>query len=219
MSKWKDEKDLVLVAVIISIFTLVVLEPIVGIILTMFGLAYLVMINAGDQYAYQFSSTWEEMGKTLLIIGIAFAVFLLFGGQLISWATGQPFHIFSSIQLMSDQVVIPLTINMPEIQFLLWGIIIPFLETVFILGVVLKLLTRKFNIEGFDYGSSRHWFVVIFIGAVGSLFHLLSHQVQDPALLIDWLFFSVSGIVVMYQNELKGSGILHTIINMAQLLI
>jgi len=217
MSVWNDEKSLVSIIVLFSIFTLIVLSPAVGTPLLAFGLIYLVLINSGGDRVFQFSRGKYRKEKSIAIIGVALVCFLFAGGLAVSMVGNLPFSLFSSLQLLSDQAIIPLTIESQPIQILIWGIIIPILETLFFLGIVGKLLSNKLGVRKFDPQNLNTWIVIITVGAVASMFHIVSQFMMEQALITDWIFFSVSMGLVLWRQELKDASILHIILNVVTL--
>lgn len=212
---WEDERTLTTVILIFAVFTAVVLSSYIGVVFLGYGLLY--YISIGSKNVYQFSIKGINWRNTLLYGGLVLFIFLIVSAAYNSILTGQ-FDLFSSVQSMSSPSYIPLTLENPIIRFLIYGVSIALLETLFILGFVGKFLANKLKVHKFNLHDMNMWILVAMIGAFSVLLHLASGAISEVNLIMDFIFFSVSMLATVYFNEMKQAGMAHVGINSMQVL-
>ena len=212
---WEDERTLVIVILIFAVFTAVVLSSYIGVVFLGYGLLY--YISLGSRNVYEFSIKRMQWGKSIFLGLFVLFAFLVISATYNSFLTGE-FNLFSSVQSMSSPSYIPLTLENPVIKFLIYGVTIALLETLFILGFVGKFLANKLNVHKFNLYNMNMWICVAMVGAISVLLHLASGAISELNLIMDFIFFSVSMLSTIYFNELKQAGIAHVGINSMQVL-
>jgi hypothetical protein len=212
---WNDEHTLVTVILIFAVFTTVVLSSYIGGVFLAYGLLY--YFSIGSKNVYQFSIKKPEWKKALFYGGAVLLLFLMVSASYNSILTGQ-FNLYSSVQTMSSPSYMPLTLENPAIRFIVYGISISLLETLFILGFVGKFLANKLKVFKFNIHDMNMWVCVVMIGAFSVLLHLASGAISEASLMMDFIFFSVSMLAVIYFNEMKQAGVAHVWINSMQVL-
>ena len=216
MNSLSDEKTLLKVVFIFSLFTIIVISSTVGLALMGFGLLYMILIYGEKNSVFEFSKGRYDWGKTF-----GFGLILTFGfmvgsAGIFSVISQQPFDMFSTIKLLSSQSGVPITIDNPIVRLLIWGITIPVLESLFFLGVIGKQLANFLKVKGLDLKNGRAintLIVILMVGASATVFHLAADVTTETALFVDFLFFSFSMAIVLKLDELKQATALHGIIN------
>lgn len=136
--------------------------------------------------------------------------------------------IFSSYFLSSLSNVIPLTeilsllgasapvfSSSPSINFLIFAVLIPFVETYVIFGLALDLFASVFNIN-INKGlfSGKMIVLILFLSAAFLLFHVNAKGIESESalLLVGVMGFMSCGLVVIYK-EFRIAIIFHIIAN------
>jgi membrane protease YdiL (CAAX protease family) len=202
MINWRDEKEILIVTLIISLFILVTLSQTVGTIYTFFLTLYFLLIKT--PYTVQISKKPFKIPDFLVPV-LGMGAFLFITG---SFITGSVFSVF---EILASYTTVTFLIDIPWVKFVVWGIFIPFAETLFFLGVILPYLRRKLNVKkGINIDSIL---LILMIGSIAALFHIVSQLMSNEALLMDIIFFGVSSLVVLQYDELKQAFIMHAVLN------
>jgi len=151
----------------------------------------------------------------------AFGIFLFISSFLVSVfqpqalqagqnATQSVFHLLSTTT--------PLLQGSQFLTFIGWVILVPIIETRFFNGRLLEGFSaygRSFFGANITYSlkNKNLWFVMIFVAALFTLFHITSKGLSSLPLLITFIFSLLSSILVIRHRELKGAILLHILTN------
>ena len=99
-----------------------------------------------------------------------------------------------------------------------WGFVIPIIETRFFFGSFFEGITtylerrlgRTINPQVL---SASLFFVMTFVGATFTLFHLSAKGLSGQALMVTFIFAIISMLLVVRQKSLKGATIMHILSN------
>ena len=97
-----------------------------------------------------------------------------------------------------------------------WGLLIPIVETVLFNGKVFEALYDSLRKQGFDLRkitSSTLIVLLVIIGAVSALYHLTSKNMETVPLMITFMFFFISGVLVVWKGHLREAILIHIIGN------
>jgi len=211
---WNDEKILVGILGIFSMFSLLVLSRDIGIIFGLMTLWYAMLVFKSGNFIrpVPFSKGKLDLFKSLMIGGIGALVFLF-----LSTFINQ--NMFSTLDILALNKSVFISINEPTVQLIIWGFYIPLVESAFFFGFIFPYVMKGFKISKFKMDNMNSWLSIIFIGALVSLFHLAvrvtlgSPELTNLALLTDIMFFSLSGFLALKYMEWKQLGFMHIIIN------
>jgi membrane protease YdiL (CAAX protease family) len=210
MQSLANDKDFILVSIIAAIFVAVTLSESVGLLFVGMALCYAFAIGQGKQYAYEFFRGNTKLLKILGIAAVSVGIWFF-----VSEAFFSVFNISqaNSFSVMATSLNLKFTIDSPAIKFLVWGILIPIIETAFILGVVQKFAMRKSRARE-KLNDPTTLFICLMIGAFASMLHILVRVMNDTALSVDFIFFALSAALVIQQKgELKVPMFMHIMIN------
>ncbi len=223
MDRLSDEKTLLKVVFIFSLFTIIVISSTVGLALMGFGLLYMILIYGEKNSVFEFSRGGKyDWGKTFGFALILTFTFMVGSAGIFSVVNQQPFNLMSTIDLLSSPNRVPITIDNPIIRILIWGITIPVLESLFFLGVIGKQLANFLKVKGLDLKNGRAintLIVILMVGASATVFHLAADVTTETALMVDFLFFSFSMAIVLKLQELKQATAVHGIINTFKMIL
>jgi len=116
----------------------------------------------------------------------------------------------SIIKVMAASTSPPIITENPYIYLFVFGFIIPIAETLFFLGAILPYINKKLIVDG---KYVRMIAAAVVTGAVVSLWHYTSHVFSDMALIADFIFFFISALIVLEQDDLKIALLLHIVAN------
>lgn len=117
----------------------------------------------------------------------------------------------SVIRILATNTSPPYITENPYLYFLVFGVFIPIAETLFFFGVVMPWLMEKFK---FGYETKSKWILaIVTIGIISSLFHYTSHIYSNEALIADFVFFALSGVIVLYYRDLVLATTVHFLAN------
>lgn len=96
-----------------------------------------------------------------------------------------------------------------------WGIIIPFVETLFFFGPFTEALADRFRVSlRFDLKNIKTWLLFIFVAFIFMFFHLTAKGVTDNiTLALTTAFGTMSLWLAAYFRELKSPIMFHMILN------
>jgi len=97
-----------------------------------------------------------------------------------------------------------------------WGLLIPIVETVLFNGKIFEALYDSLRRRGFDLKrltGSTMIVLLIIIGAISALYHLTSKNMETVPLMITFMFFTISGILVVWKGHLREAILIHIIGN------
>jgi len=124
-------------------------------------------------------------------------------------------HKFTQLPVLSDD---------PNIALGVWGVAIPVIEGVAFTSFMLLLYCKIAGIEFRWHSINSPQFIKMLIvcamvGASGSVFHLSARMLNDWALLVDFIYFFISALVVFKFKRLLEVIELHVFINSLLILI
>lgn len=104
-----------------------------------------------------------------------------------------------------------------------WGILVPIIETVFWNGRLLEGFATYAEIVNGKTISVKTWsvglaIVVVFVASLFTLFHITAKGLSSTPLLVTFLFSTISSILVIRHQELKGAILMHIVTNIAAVL-
>jgi len=197
MNVWENTRTLALLSIIAASFIVVTLSQSIGVPFAIMAIAY--AIYAQRTEVIPFSTGATRIPKLLVLGGV-----LIFGWFMIGSLFGQ--HTFS---VLSSSYIENFTIDNAFVKLAVFGIFIPLVETFLFLGIVLKLISRKLQMSE----NIKRILVPAGVGLSAAAFHVTVRMFSPSALLVDFLFFFLSAILVMYKNELKQAFIAHALVN------
>lgn len=209
-----DDTRIAWVLVIFSVFSLVVLSQYIGIILLAYSLLYLIAISRKPVFAFQLSS---KPAKLLSFIAIPAAMFFVL--VIVSDFVIGSLNLGSSLALYSSALQPIVTIDTPVVRFLIWGVLIPILETCFFIGIIGYLISGKLKVrEKLDLGKFDTYFVMAMVGVIAAVFHIVAQLTTPELLVMDVMLFSASMGVTLYYQELKQAMMFHIFLNSAAMI-
>jgi hypothetical protein len=117
----------------------------------------------------------------------------------------------SIIGLLASSTSPPVITENPYIYLFVFGLIIPIAETFFFLGVLLPYINQKLKRQ--QVKVIRWLMAAIVSGSVVSLWHYTAHVFSDMALIADFIFFFISSLIALEQDDLKIALVLHILAN------
>lgn len=95
-----------------------------------------------------------------------------------------------------------------------WGVVAAIIETRVLVGWVMQSLSKIFSVPLILKFSFAILALLVVMASIATFFHFQAKGITDNvALLITWIFFFVSGVMVLQQQELEGAIYMHIINN------
>lgn len=204
-----DEKDLSLIAIIMGVFILTTLSQTIGVIYLGMSVAYAIAVNQGRSRVYEFVRGRHNLQMALLLGVVLVGGFLIIGGISLGAIT---LEAAAPIQILQSSFVDQFTIDNYIIKFVVFGMFIPVVETLFFYGVIFKFIMLKAGATG-QLTQFQTILSITMIGAIATSFHFIVRLFNDQALLMDFIFFTLSAVIVLRQKELSGAATGHAITN------
>jgi len=163
--------------------------------------------------------------QSFLLALVFYAVFLAFTTimmNLFSPGTLQSTGIFAQaievVKLQSTgmlQASEPILQNSKILMVIGWAFLIPVVETVLFNGRMFEALydgLRKKGVNVHQFGVAIIT-LILFIGAISTIYHLTSKNLASVPLMITFMFFTLSGYLVWWKKQLREAIFMHIIGN------
>lgn len=207
MGMFNSNKEIAFVTLAVFLFFATNFTPqMLGVIYVLMLFVYAVVLeNEFPEYNIFKGKFNMEMAMPLAAGAIVAYLFII--SQIFSYfgAAADIFQPESIINILAAGISPPVITENPYIYLFVYGLLIPIAETLFFLGALLPYIERKV--------SKNMLFAIIIIGAVVTLWHYTAHGFSDTALMADFVFFSISGALVLYKKDLLTPLLMHIIIN------
>lgn len=207
-----NDKDVALVLMVFFVLFAVNFSPqLLGIIYFAMVTTYLIAktdIGIADLNVY---NPTKNFGSMLLMAGIIVVGWLFMSQYAMSLIGTPSTSLQSAVRLLADNTTPPYITEIPVLFWFVFGFLIPIAETLFFFGVLMPFLMKKMK---FSYADKSKWVAIILaIGLIAALAHYTAHIFSNEALLADFIFFTLSGIVVLYKKDMSLAILIHIISN------
>lgn len=203
----RQEEFIAMGMLILMSFTIVNVNQMIGSFYLAMTLIYFITVGSRRFQEVELIVHRQDIGKALIGAGVVLVAWILSsmwiwqntGGQVSFGFTPEAFTAFFRQLALFTQV--PVLADDPTIKFLIFGGAIPLLESMFFLSFVLLFFAKFLNVPLRWHGVNSPYFVkmlliCVLVGSAGMLFHLTARSLNDIALAIDVLFFSISAFLV-----------------------
>lgn len=228
----RDEEVLAAILAVISIFTIINISPEVGTFYSFGVMLYLFPLMAGSvgrEWVVEFITKRQNLFKSLGISGVMLVVWVFISIMIIARIEPSTKMITPGVEVfaeLSRYTQVPVLSQDPSVRFVIYGVFIPIVESLFFLSFWLMFLAKKVfrlpYVKWYRAGTPQFlkmlW-VCALVGATGSLFHLTVRMAADFALFVDFLFFTISALLVFKYKRLFEATGLHVGINSGVLLL
>jgi len=220
--KLKNESYLAIIVFAFFLWFAINMSPqILGLIYSLMALSYGWVLISKELPEFPISRTPMNISK-ILFIGMALVVGWIFVLSATSGFFGQTMSVIgpnSVINLLASQTAPPLITSNVWIAMFVFGILVPIAETFFFFGVMLPFVEDILKQRGVNMTSKTGWIVAsIIIAAIMGIFHYVASMYTDFALMADFVFAFLSGMVVLYFRQLKEATAFHALANIMILL-
>ena len=206
----KLELETALLAIVAFLFLSVNFSPqIVGVIYVLMAITYAWAVSERRVDDYPISISRIDLGPFLIAVGIAIVAW--YAATVFTFSVMQPVSsvdTFSVVGALAAGTTPSYIHESPWAVLFVYGILVPVVETLFFFGVVMPYLARRIGNRGIALVMT-----LIVLSSMFSLFHIVAHYAQDFALIADWLFAMVSGLIVYKYKDLKGAMFFHIVAN------
>jgi len=219
----RDEELIGAGMLIIATFLYVNVSQLVGTLYAIFSLAYFVTVGDnlkfGIELLRQPYNTVRALGLIAIVIGVwiiisSFAIGIIQPNLQVNILSTE---IFRVLALKSGFGVI--SAEDPLVKFLVWGIFIPVIESMFFLSFVLIFWAKALKVPiAWNPRNKNMWVVALMVGFTAEIFHLTTRMMDSYALVADFVFFFLSALIVFKYRQLFEGIIFHVIINSAIIL-
>lgn len=192
---------------IVAAWTWVNVEATIGAFYLAMTLIYFMTVGSRRFSEIELIVTRQDIGKAFIGAGVVLVAWIIAsmwifqetGGQVSLGFTSEAFTAFFRQLALFTQV--PVLADDPTIKFMMFGGTIPIIESLFFLSFVLLFWAKLLSVPIRWHNVNSPYFVrmlmvCVLVGASGMLFHLTARSLNDIALGIDVLFFSVSAFIV-----------------------
>lgn len=161
----------------------------------------------------------KELIQTVLIGSVAFVVWIGLSNLLLSNLTETTFSIFSLevFSQLAQETNLPVIGSADQtMKILVYGITIPVAESVFAFSFLPLILSRIGNVKmTWNPRSPKMWAVISVIALIMAIFHSTVRRFSDVGLVVDFVFFAFSGILLYWRGQLAELILLHIFTNSA----
>lgn len=209
----RDEEILAGVLLFASMFAIINISPDVGIFYTFAVMIYFFSIlTKRKDYIIEFIVKNQNYLKSLIVSLFVFGVWLVLSSLIIPFFDPQTESMLPGtivFERLAEQTQIPVLSEDPTVRFVVFGVMIPILETFLFLGFGIKLAAKALGLKRIKWyklntpqGQKMLWICAI-IGVIASLFHMSVRLAKDYALIVDVMFFFISALLVFYTSTFK----------------
>lgn len=173
-----------------------------------------------NKVSYPFERTVDNRFQSILETLVFLAGFIFLQSLILRFLSPSIQSQTQSIQQLLSlySTTTPALAGNKLVTLLLYGIIVPIVETRFFFGRVFEMVIDRFNIRG-GLKNTETWIVSVFIGAIFAVYHLTARRCgaagtcENTALLITFVFGTLSTLMVAKYRETKQATLLHIIWN------
>ena len=211
----KLELEVALLAIVAFLFLSVNFSPqIVGVIYVLMAITYGWAVTERKLDDYPISRSKINLGPLLIAIGIAIVAWYAAITFTLSVISPSDVPALSVVGTLAAGTTPSYISENPWSILLVYGILVPIVETLFFFGVVFPYLQRRIGSRDVAFIAT-----LIILGSAFSLFHIVAHYAQDFALIADWMFAVISGFIVYKSKDLKGAMLFHIVANSAIMVV
>lgn len=227
----EDEVVVSLAVLVVIIFSFLSVNPEAGVVLFMMTIGYLVFLSFREVRPLEILRADKKSKNVISILSmivIGVVAWIGISSFLFTSATGASQSVFSAdvfrqILLNSN---IPILSTDPNVILFIWGLVFPIAESLFLIGVVLKL---------FNWGIFSKWalperinknnivkiLIICFVGIGGTaaMMHLQVRGASDIALASDVVFFGISAFITYLRKQLIEAIGVHSVVNSMVLIL
>jgi len=220
----RDEETLVSIIVILTAFLWINVNPQLGAFYTVATLFYFMpLIAKRKDFFVEIMTASQKIIKGVFIALAVLGIFLIASTTVLKF-TGTEVAMSDFFTHLNAQTQIPILSQNPSIRLATYGVAIPIIESLFFLSFVLTLAARAFRlrIQWHKFGTPSFWKMIIVcavVGATGSLFHMTVRLMADTALLVDFIFFAGSALLVFKFRQLFEPILFHILVNSGVLIL
>lgn len=220
LTQLRDEEYLSFIVLIFLLFTGVNINPQVGMYYLGGFLAYFALLMARRR---DWIIEIKRGNKSFFdAVPVAVAVLAAWGFLSTSILTHTAFVDFFA--RLYTEANVPALSSDPTAALILFGVVVPIVESFMFLNFVLIYAAKliKVNVSWPRFGTESFWkmlMVCAVVGAVGSLFHITVRGMSEWALLVDFLFFTISAVLVFKYKQLLEPMWFHILTNSAVLIL
>ncbi len=216
----RDEEIIVVAAFIFLLFTGININPQVGTYYSLGLLGYMAVLMARRKDWF----LQIRKGKKSYFDAIPIAIAILVAWTALSSTvlTHTAFGEFFS--RLYTEANLPVLSNDPTMALVLYGTVVPVVETFMFLSFVLVFAAKliKVPIRWHKPGSKnflKMLAVCAVVGAIGSLFHITVRGMSDWALMVDFFFFAISALITFKYGQLLEGMWFHILTNSVVLIV
>lgn len=218
MNSFASEKMLVLGVIILAGFVYVNVSSAVGTFLGMLTITYFVFVMKGT--GIRILSGRKDISKSALVAVIMFAAWFIVASQIGSYF-GNSFAAYdfgSVLKSIRASTNIPVLSADPNVSFIVYGIVIPIVETFGLIALPMIFFMKVFNYSlRFELKSWKMHTIAVLTAMVSALYHITVRQSSNYALAVDTVFFLLSTYLVFRYAKLLPAMFLHVYVNSAVL--
>lgn len=222
-------KDDGVIASILSIFTAFVwinVNPSVGAFYTVGVLFYLMPLLAKkkDWFVEIYRNNKTVLKGIFIALGALF-LWVFISSILTQYLQPQlEIGFYDFFKNIRSETNVPVLSTDPVLKFLTYGISIPGIESFFFLSFMLMLLCRVFKVPLMWHNPKSRYFkmmllICIIIAISASLFHVTARLVSSFAMILDFIFFFISALLVFRYRHLLEAMLFHALTNSLVLII
>jgi membrane protease YdiL (CAAX protease family) len=223
----KDEEIIAVGLLIATSFIYINVSASIGTLYTLFSVFYLASIFARRKdWVVEIITKNTDLLKSLILSFASFIVWVCIASFMFVYVKPNMMSAIEFESLFSNiasYTQVPVISTDFMLKLIIYGILIPVIESLFFLSFVLKFWSRLLNVNIMWYNFRSPYFlkmlyVCALVGACGSLFHLAVRMSSDFALILDFLFFFISSLIVFRTKRLFEAINLHILNNSCVLL-
>ena len=192
-----------------GVFILITLSSQVGQAYFAMAAVYAIAMNQNGASVFQFSRSNKTITGKAILSGFA-----LIGGlvAISALVLGSQEAFIAASTAFASEFANVFTIDNSLIKLIVFGFFVPVVETLFFYGVIFKFISEKANAQ-MRLTDVNTLVAIGMTSGIATSFHFAVRLLNDQSLLVDLIFFTVSGILVVIQKEMSGAAAGHIFAN------
>lgn len=222
MKRLEDERVMVGILGIILSFIYLTIDPKLATIYSIFTILYGITLADRSWKEVQILGRKFDIMQAFVIVAFTLAIFTIISAFILGmlnpeFKNSYGLQLYQKLQVYSNFPMV----RYEEYRLIVYGILIPIIESMFFLSFVLIFFAKllKVRIRNLPNSWSRllqHgkaiWLACL-VGATASIFHLQVRTKFSYALVVDFIFFTLSALIILrYKHMLEAIG-LHQAVN------
>lgn len=206
-------QGLVIFLIFIFLFLGINVNPDIGYIYALMLLGFYIIIDDNKRITKSFFTNKRDFFNTIVIGVVAYGIFYVGTSVIISFLF--PTETGLTVQGLTFDYIQAALSNSQFVENITFGILIPIVETIAFFGAIPQIYSYWAKVPfKLDLSNPSLLFMIIFISAAFTVFHITAKGVTNTkALMVSFLFGITSMILVLWRGQYGDAVVLHIVNN------